>query len=159
MGEARTGPGVSLRCSRSSGDWSGKCWSRRSRDPPAEGTSFLRRACRSNVAARQEVESLLAADQAVQGFLDPAAAPHRLAPDLVDRLGRALADRYRLVAELGGGGMSCVFMAQEVALGMRVVIKVHRSDASLGARGARLRAGSHVRWAAGSGSKDLVLRP
>jgi len=41
-----------------------------------------------------------------------------------DRLRAALADRYRLERELGGGGMSRVFVADEVALGRTVVVKV-----------------------------------
>jgi serine/threonine-protein kinase len=36
----------------------------------------------------------------------------------------ALGDRYRLERELGGGGMSRVYLAEEVALGRRVVIKL-----------------------------------
>ena len=41
-----------------------------------------------------------------------------------ERLASALADRYRIERELGGGGMSRVFLAQETALGRQVVIKV-----------------------------------
>ncbi len=42
----------------------------------------------------------------------------------IDRLTAALADRYRIERELGGGGMSRVFLAEETALGRQVVIKV-----------------------------------
>ena len=47
-------------------------------------------------------------------------------PDLppASSLTTALADRYRIERELGGGGMSRVFVADEVALGRRVVVKV-----------------------------------
>ena len=41
-----------------------------------------------------------------------------------ERLTAALADRYRIERELGGGGMSRVFLAEETALGRQVVIKV-----------------------------------
>ena len=44
--------------------------------------------------------------------------------DALDRLSVALADRYRIERELGGGGMSRVFVADEVALGRTVVVKV-----------------------------------
>ncbi len=44
--------------------------------------------------------------------------------DLTDRLQTALGSSYRLTRELGGGGMSRVFLADEVALGRSVVIKV-----------------------------------
>jgi serine/threonine-protein kinase len=43
---------------------------------------------------------------------------------VVPRLTAALADRYRIERELGGGGMSRVFLARETALGRTVVVKV-----------------------------------
>lgn len=45
-----------------------------------------------------------------------------------DTLSEALAGRYRIDRELGGGGMSRVFAATETALGRRVVIKVVPAD-------------------------------
>ena len=47
--------------------------------------------------------------------------PHR---SLVDRLQAALSGQYRIERELGGGGMSRVFLAEEIALGRQVVLKV-----------------------------------
>jgi serine/threonine-protein kinase len=44
--------------------------------------------------------------------------------DLRNELEAALGDRYSIEAELGGGGMSRVFLAEETALGRRVVVKV-----------------------------------
>ncbi len=44
--------------------------------------------------------------------------------DLRDRLQSALGPAYRVESELGGGGMSRVFLAEEVRLGRRVVVKV-----------------------------------
>ncbi|HUO51196.1 MAG TPA: protein kinase [Gemmatimonadaceae bacterium] len=44
--------------------------------------------------------------------------------DLQDRLQTALGDAYRIDRELGGGGMSHVFLATETALGRQVVVKV-----------------------------------
>src|SRR3954453_3119238 len=44
--------------------------------------------------------------------------------DLSERLQTALAASYRIERELGGGGMSRVFVATEIALGRQVVIKV-----------------------------------
>src|SRR5437016_12470099 len=43
---------------------------------------------------------------------------------LQDRLQAALGESYRVERELGGGGMSRVFFAQEVRLGRQVVVKV-----------------------------------
>jgi tetratricopeptide (TPR) repeat protein len=44
--------------------------------------------------------------------------------DLLSQLRESLGDRYRIERELGGGGMSRVFVADEVALGRKVVLKV-----------------------------------
>ena len=48
----------------------------------------------------------------------------RMVTELRDQLQASLGDRYRLDRELGGGGMSRVFVAQEKALDRRVVVKV-----------------------------------
>jgi serine/threonine protein kinase len=47
-----------------------------------------------------------------------------MATELRDQLQASLGDAYRLDRELGGGGMSRVFVAQERALDRRVVVKV-----------------------------------
>jgi serine/threonine-protein kinase len=44
--------------------------------------------------------------------------------ELRERLQTTLGDAYTLERELGGGGMSRVFVAEETALGRRVVVKV-----------------------------------
>jgi eukaryotic-like serine/threonine-protein kinase len=43
--------------------------------------------------------------------------------DLEQRLQAALGGTYRILKELGGGGMSRVFLAEETRLGRQVVIK------------------------------------
>ena len=48
--------------------------------------------------------------------------------DLHEQLQRTLGDAYTLERELGGGGMSRVFVATERALGRKVVVKVLPSD-------------------------------
>ncbi len=44
--------------------------------------------------------------------------------DFIERLQAAVGDTYRIERELGGGGMSRVFVAEETRLGRQVVIKV-----------------------------------
>ncbi len=44
--------------------------------------------------------------------------------DLRDQLQRTLSDSYTIESELGGGGMSRVFVATERALNRQVVVKV-----------------------------------
>ena len=48
------------------------------------------------------------------------------------RLNAALAGRYRIERELGGGGMSRVFLARETALGREVVVKVLAQELAAG---------------------------
>ena len=47
-----------------------------------------------------------------------------VAPPLHDELQASLGDAYVLGRELGGGGMARVFVAEEVAFGRSVVVKV-----------------------------------
>ena len=63
-------------------------------------------------------------------------APHTSPPGMTDhiksRLTAAVSDRYTVERELGGGGMSRVFVALEHSLGRRVVIKTLPEDATFG---------------------------
>lgn len=59
--------------------------------------------------------------------------------DLASRLQAALGDTYRIERELGGGGMSRVFVAEEVELGRRVVVKVLPPEIAAGVNLERFR--------------------
>jgi len=59
--------------------------------------------------------------------------------ELQDRLQEALKATYRLEKELGGGGMSRVFLAEELALGRNVVIKVLPPEMAAGVNVERFR--------------------
>src|ERR1700752_282332 len=52
--------------------------------------------------------------------------------DLQDRLQTTLDDSYRIERELGGGGMSRVYVAEESELGRKIVIKVLPPDLAAG---------------------------
>ena len=54
------------------------------------------------------------------------------APDGQERLQSSLGTAYTLERELGGGGMSRVFVADEAALGRKVVVKVLRPELAEG---------------------------
>jgi len=58
---------------------------------------------------------------------------------LRDGLQQALGDTYRLERELGGGGMSHVFLATDSALGRRVVVKVIAPELAAGVNVERFR--------------------
>jgi eukaryotic-like serine/threonine-protein kinase len=80
------------------------------------------------------------------GALQCSAASFRLAltrrsnvPELVDRLRAALGTTYTIQRELGGGGMSRVFVADDVALQRPVVIKVLHPELAAGVNVDRFR--------------------
>ncbi len=57
--------------------------------------------------------------------------------DFQERVQQAVGQTYRLEKELGGGGMSRVFLAEEVRLGRKVVIKVLPPEMSAGVNAER----------------------
>src|SRR5919202_4767393 len=59
--------------------------------------------------------------------------------ELRDRLQMNLGSTYRLGRELGGGGMSRVFVAHDASLGRRVVVKVLAPELAAGINGERFR--------------------
>ncbi|MGD8727084.1 MAG: protein kinase [Gemmatimonadales bacterium] len=48
--------------------------------------------------------------------------------DVLDRLGKALADRYTIEREIGSGGMATVYLAEDLKHHRKVAIKVLRAD-------------------------------
>ena len=62
-----------------------------------------------------------------------------MSSSLQDQLQRALGDAYLLERELGGGGMSRVFLAHERALGRKVVVKVLLPELAAGVNVERFR--------------------
>ncbi|HWZ27782.1 MAG TPA: serine/threonine-protein kinase, partial [Gemmatimonadales bacterium] len=59
--------------------------------------------------------------------------------DLLPQLEAALAGKYRFERELGGGGMSRVYLAEEVGLARKVVVKVLAPELSAGVNADRFR--------------------
>ena len=49
-------------------------------------------------------------------------------PAPVDHVGKLFAGRYMLSRKIGGGGMSTIYEARDVTLGVRVVVKIMRGD-------------------------------
>ncbi len=93
---------------------------------PADRAAVLDRACRGDPALRAEVEAMLRAHEEAGGFLrDPSrgspAASSELPPH--DPAGRVLGD-FRIVREIGRGGMGVVYEAEQLSLQRRVAVKV-----------------------------------
>ncbi len=76
---------------------------------------------------------------AVPKFPASSNSRHAVSVDLQQQLQLALGDSYQLERELGGGGMSRVFVAHERALGRKVVVKVLLPELAAGVNVERFR--------------------
>jgi serine/threonine-protein kinase len=90
--------------------------------PPEQREAYLLRACADDPAVREEVWKYVQAEQRMDGFLlEPLFSldsdPRLLEPD------QLLEGRFRIVRELGQGGMGVVYEAIDDKRGRRIAIK------------------------------------
>ena len=85
--------------------------------PRAQRVEFLNRACQGDTLLRASVEALLAAHDVPDSFLDAPLGPAELGPSATDqpRLESpgASVGPYKLLEQIGEGGMGTVWMAQQ----------------------------------------------
>ena len=93
------------------------------REVPAERAAFLDEACAGNAALRSRVESLLAEHQQLGSFMD--VPPLSLTVAHPQECDGAQIGPYKLLQQIGEGGMGTVFMAeQHEPVKRRVALKV-----------------------------------
>ncbi len=94
--------------------------------PEGERAATLERLCAGDAGLRREVEALLASAEAGAGFLD--LPPDAGVPEEPDETPPSRVGPYRIVAEIGRGGMGSVFLAERAddAYAGRVAVKLVR---------------------------------
>jgi serine/threonine-protein kinase len=92
---------------------------------PAMRSTFLDNACAGDSALRAELDSLLAACDLGSGILAaPAAITYApLLTELTPKLPSLLGGRYRIVREIGRGGMATVYLADDPKHRRQVAVK------------------------------------
>jgi serine/threonine protein kinase/tetratricopeptide (TPR) repeat protein len=97
------------------------------RSRPEEQAAYLEQACAGDPALRASVEALLRANVGASRFLDrPAPAPAAIADEapIIERQGTVIGP-YRLMEQIGEGGMGLVFVAeQQHPVRRKVALKV-----------------------------------
>ncbi|HZI41304.1 MAG TPA: serine/threonine-protein kinase, partial [Gemmatimonadaceae bacterium] len=97
---------------------------------PAMRPAFLDKACRGDLSLRADLRSLLAACELGTTILaTPAVVTYAplLADDVTEMPG-LLGNRYRIVREIGRGGMATVYLANDPKHGRQVAVKALHSD-------------------------------
>ena len=96
------------------------------RDSDERG-SFLDEACAGNESLRQQVESLLVSYEHAGSFLESPAAQFG-APLISDTHAKLAAGDalgpYRILSQIGSGGMAEVYLAHDTRLGRRIALKL-----------------------------------
>ncbi|MCI0389297.1 MAG: hypothetical protein MOB07_11120 [Acidobacteria bacterium] len=94
---------------------------------PEGRAAFLDQACGGDEALRGEVESLLEADAEADKATD--ALPAQVAAEMfgenqAQQINGGQISHYRILSQLGAGGMGEVYLAQDTELGRKIALKL-----------------------------------
>ncbi len=93
-------------------------------DSPEERAEFLDQACAARPQLRGQVEALLNAHQQTAGILESPPVQTATAQAQANRIGTVIG-RYKLLEQIGEGGMGAVFMAEQLRpVRRRVALKI-----------------------------------
>jgi serine/threonine protein kinase len=94
---------------------------------PDERAAYLDEACDGDLSLKAEIESLIAAHEDSEHFLETTTADLDEAVQADDQseplVGRSIGP-YNILARLGAGGMAAVYLAQDTRLGRKVALKL-----------------------------------
>jgi serine/threonine protein kinase/Tfp pilus assembly protein PilF len=80
---------------------------------PAERQAFLDDACGADADLRARIDKLLEADAQSHGILDGSVPVGATVADRSDAVGKVIAGRYKLLEQIGEGGMGTVWVAEQ----------------------------------------------
>lgn len=93
---------------------------------PDSRSKLLDKACAESPSLRAELESLLASHQTSDGFMEKPAfeeSPHLFEDASIGLTAGSQLGQYKVISELGKGGMGVVYLAEDTRLGRRVAMK------------------------------------